>query len=231
MLLKLHDRLLNLDRYLREKAGNSIATPGQRRRAWWHFQFVDHAFLRGWWTNLAEVAPEVWRANQPSPRKLAHHKRRLGLKAVLNLRGEAEQSHYLFEAEACRDLGLELVSVRLAARSLPKPVFLFDLLEAFETLPRPFLMHCKSGSDRAGFAAALYLIAIEGRPVAEAKRQLHWKHLHLRSTRTGVLDHFFDAYQADTIDEPIPLRDWIASRYDRDALQAEFMERLSGRRG
>jgi protein tyrosine phosphatase (PTP) superfamily phosphohydrolase (DUF442 family) len=230
MLLQLRDRLTDLERSLRENHGRSIETPALRRHAWWHFQLLDHAFLRGLWTNLVEVAPGVWRANQPSPRKLARYQKALGLKAVLNLRGEVAQSHFLFEQEACRKLGLDLVSVPLAARMLAKPRYLIALLDAFETIPRPFLMHCKSGSDRAGFAAALYLIDRENRPVAEAKAQLHWRYLHLKSTKTGVLDHFLDAYAADIAVTPMSLRTWIETRYDRDMLKDAFHRRRRGAR-
>lgn len=222
MFVRLRDRLTGLERHLRENTGRSIATPADRRRAWWHFQLIDHAVLRGVWTNLDRVAPGVWRANQPSPRRLARYARQLGLRAVLNLRGATGNSHYLFEAEACRQLGLDLVDIKLNARALPLPAQLLALLDAFDSLPRPFLMHCKSGSDRAGFAAALYLIHAEARPVAVARRHLHWRYLHVRWTRTGILDHFLDAFESDTATRPMPLRDWIASRYDRDALCDAF---------
>ena len=232
MFVRLRDRLTDLERHLRENTGRSIATPADRRRAWWHFQLMDHAFLRGIWTNLDQVAPGVWRANQPSPRKLARYSADLGLRAVLNLRGDTGSSHYLFEREACRALGLELVDVKISARSLPRRDRLLDLLDAFESIPRPFLMHCKSGSDRAGLAAALYLLHIERRPVAEARAQLHWRYLHAHWTRTGILDQFLECYAADTANDPMPLRHWIEARYDRDAVRQAFeRRRRAGRHG
>ncbi len=231
MFVRLRDRLTDLERHLRENTGRSIATPADRRRAWWHFQLIDHAFLRGLWTNLYQVAPGVWRANQPSPGKLVRYKDRLGLQAVLNLRGATGGSHYLFEAEACRALGLRLVDIRFSAGAAPQIDALLALLDAFDSLPRPFLMHCKSGSDRAGLAAALYLIHAEGRPVAEAKAQLHWRYLHAHWTRTGILDHFLDSYAADTASAPMPLREWVETRYDRDAMRHAYARRRQGRRG
>jgi protein tyrosine/serine phosphatase len=229
MVFRLYDRLVGFERHLRENTGRSIATPAERRRAWWHFQLLDHAFLRAWWTNLHRIAPGVWRANQPSPKRLARYRHKLGLKAVLNLRGETGNSHYLFEAEACDALGIVLVNIRLNARALPKPDQLLALLDAFETTPRPFLMHCKSGSDRAGLAAALYRIHVEGRPVAEAADELHWRYLHAHWTKTGILDFFLQAYAADNAAAPIALRDWIETRYDRSALDRAYRARRGGR--
>ena len=51
-----------------------VATPGARRRAWIDFHIFDHGALRAIWRNLHEVAPGVWRSNQPSPGQLARLK-------------------------------------------------------------------------------------------------------------------------------------------------------------
>lgn len=51
----------------------------------------------------------------------------------------------------------------------------------------PFLMHCKSGSDRAGLASALYLLD-QGRPVAEARKMMSLRYLHLANSDAGILD-------------------------------------------
>ena len=85
-----------------------------------------------------------------------------GFKAVLNLRGATEYGSYLLEREACRAAGIELVDFKLTSRSLPSREEILALDAIFERLPRPFLMHCKSGADRAGFAAALYLMLRQG---------------------------------------------------------------------
>ena len=85
------DKMLAWQDRIAAKYGSSIATREARRAAWWHFQLMDHAFLRGLWTNLDQIAPGVWRANQPSPRRLESYQRKLGLKSVVNLRGGSQQ--------------------------------------------------------------------------------------------------------------------------------------------
>ena len=92
----------------------------------------------------------------------------------------------------------------------------------FARLDYPVLFHCKSGADRAGLMAALFLALHEGRPVAEARRQLGLRYGHLSLGRTGVLDAFFDAYERDCPDGATPLAHWIERRYDRDAVTAGF---------
>lgn len=221
MYASLKSRVQTWERSLRRRYGRDISTPQARRRAWWHFQLLDHAILRIVWWNLAEIAPGVWRSNQPSPKRLARYKR-MGIRSVINLRGVTGHSPYLFQEEACRELGLTLHNITLSARKLVPRQDILTLIAVMRSAERPFVLHCKSGSDRAGFAAALYLAVIEGRPVAEARRQLHWRFLHLASTDTGILDHVFDVYEAQTAQAPQDLETWFATRYDHEALTASW---------
>ncbi len=212
---------------MRTPAGSDLSNPETRRTAFWHFQLMDHAFLRVLWTNLAEIAPDVWRSNQPSPKRLERYKQ-MGIKTVLSLRGDTSSSHYLFEKEACEKLGLTLHVATLFARKAPRRRNLLELLDMFETIERPFVMHCKSGADRAGLASALYLIHIEGQPVDVAAKQLSWRFYHLKNAPTGILDHMLDIYAEDTKLSPMPIREWIQTRYKARKLTASF-ERLRGR--
>jgi hypothetical protein len=92
----------------------------------------------------------------------------------------------------------------------------------FRRLEYPVLFHCKSGADRAGMMAALYLVLHEGRTVAEARRQLHLRFGHVRQGKTGVLGAFFDAYERDQPDGAMPLGQWVETRYDPQAITEAF---------
>jgi protein tyrosine/serine phosphatase len=146
----------------------------------------------------------------------------MGIKTILNLRGVAKQPHYLFEVESCEKLGLTLVTVPMSARQAPKVKALVMAINAFDTMERPFLVHCKSGADRTGLVATLYLMVKDGQSVAEARQQLSFRFLHIRRTATGILDHFFDVYEARNAREPIGVVDWIKTEYDRKALEKSF---------
>lgn len=209
MLTWLEDK----ERAWRESFGNDISTPAKRREAWRHFNWVDHAFLRVWWTNFYPVAPGVFRSNQPSPERIKTYAAR-GLKAVLNLRGDSLYSHYLFEKEATDAEGLELRNIHLSATELPSRATIAELEDHFRTLPRPFVMHCKSGADRAGFASALYLLLIEDRPIEEAQQQLSFKYLHFKHSRKGILDYGLERYRAAFDQTGISFRDWLDREYD-----------------
>lgn len=210
-------RFREFERNMRKRYGRKINTPKQRRQAWLHFQLMDHAFLRSVWWNLEEIAPGIWRSNQPSPSRVARYAK-MGIRSIINLRGELRHSPYLFEREACQKHGIALLDIELSARKLVPREQLQALIELMRKAERPMLMHCKSGSDRAGFAAVLYLGVIEGKPIAEARRQLHWKYLHLSSTDTGILDHVLDVYERDSAATGATLEEWIASSYDHETL-------------
>ncbi len=126
--------------------------------------------------------------------------------------------------EACDKAGIELKLFQVFSRDLPTREFLLAAPAFFASLRKPVLFHCKSGADRAGFMSALYLIVMEGRPAAEAKKQLHWRYGHFRFAKTGVLDAFFDTYESEGEASGISFMDWVRDHYDRDRIKKSFRE-------
>ena len=221
MIRRFMQYLDDKERNLRNSFGHDITDPVERKRSMWHFNWLDHGVLRIWWHNFDEVAPGVYRSNHPDQKRFAAYAA-MGIKSVLNLRGKAKQPHYLFEVEACDALGLTLVNTQMAARRPPKVAELVKLMNAFETIEKPFLMHCKSGADRTGLAAALYLMLHAGAPLDVARRQLSFRYIHIRRTKTGILDHFLDLYTARVAESPIAIDEWITTEYDPETLTASF---------
>lgn len=207
------------DRFKRWRG--TMTTPWQRLLARFELLFLDHAVFRHIKLNLHPVSPQMWRSAQPSPGHLAKVAR-LGVRTVINLRGERDCASYLFERETCQRLGMTMVNFPLNSREPPEPERVAAFERMLETIEYPALMHCKSGADRAGIGSALYLLLHEGRPLAEAKGQLHWKFGHLRHSRTGVLDYMLERYGADAASQPIAFRDWAAAGYDAQAMRREF---------
>jgi protein tyrosine phosphatase (PTP) superfamily phosphohydrolase (DUF442 family) len=157
-----------------------------------------------------ELAPGVWRSNHPTQARLQRLKAR-GVRSVLSLRGGGDAAHNATERLWCEELGLTLRSVGMSDKAAPSPENLLHLIESFREIEAPFLIHCKSGADRAGLASAVYLLTMTDAPLAEARKMLSWRFLHLRGSKAGVLDDVLDAYAADP---GLPFADWVATRYD-----------------
>ena len=209
------------ERALRHSFGTDISTPTQRVLSHIHFLLLDAGLLRIVWTNFAKVAPDVYRSNQPTRRRLKRLKAR-GIENILTLRGVEQLSHHLFEAEACDDFGITLHAVKLGARHAPQKQYVLQVLDQLETLPKPFLLHCKSGADRAGFVSALYQIHCLGMPVDRAIGQMGLRFLHLDFTRTGILDYVLMTFRASG---EASIKDWFEQYYDQRLVQQGFDQR------
>lgn len=206
----------------RPEFGPELTTAEDRALADAHLYYHDHGILRGLWANMEEIAPDAWRSNQPSPERIADLAE-MGIKTIINLRGTANRSHYLLEKEACAAHGIALESLALSAKRAPPKELYLALLDLFETVERPFVIHCKSGADRTGIASAFYLLHMNNASVATARAQLSLRYVHIKWLKTGILDHILDAYGTDIETHgPMGIRDWLQNYYDPEAITASF---------
>ncbi len=228
MFKRLADWFETLERRIRKSFGDDISTPRLRRQAWWHFQLFDHAFLRVWWTNFDKVADGVYRSNHPAPKRLEKYKS-MGIREILNLRGADGYSPWLFEQEACDDLGMTLKVAKIYARKPARRAEIVNLIETMRQMDKPFVMHCKSGADRAGFASVLYKAIIEKVPLEEARKQLSVRYIHFDWTDTGIVDHIIDMYEARNAESPIDMEDWFRTEYDHKIAAQSFAAKRAGK--
>jgi protein tyrosine/serine phosphatase len=192
-----------------------------RAHAWANMLFVDHGVLRAVYLNRHAVGAGAFRAAQPLPGQIANAAKRLGVRTVISLRGGVIFGSLPLEKEACAHAGVAFETFVLRSRALPTKEELGRLEAMIARVEKPALFHCKSGADRAGFMAALWLILADGISVAEAKGQLSLRYGHLKAGPTGILDLFFDR-AAEAEANGIPFARWIETAYDRDALTAEY---------
>lgn len=208
----------------------STSAPRFGLAVWWRYWIVDHAWVRLLVSNLYEVDEEIWRSNQPGLRQLRRLKRR-GLKSILSLRGDSRNAASLVEKAAAQEAGLRLEFVSMRARNLPEPGVLLDALEKLRTLPKPLLVHCKSGADRTGLIVTLYLHVVKGLPLPEARKALSWRYAHAHWGQAGIVHELLDAYERDRRESGVDFEVWLATRYDPDALTRSFATRPWHRRG
>ncbi len=198
-----------------------VSTARGRALAWVDALLVDHAIFRLVWSNLALVAPgRLYRCNHPPPGRLARLTRRLGLRTLINLRGPTRNGSDALSRAAAEQLGLDFIDMAFESRGAPHRERILRLHEIYRSMRTPALLHCKSGADRAGLAAGLYLL-FEGAPASDALRQLSWRFGHVRQARTGILDAFFLRYQREG-EGRIPFLDWVREEYDEVALKRDF---------
>ena len=144
------------------------------------------------------------------PRFLRAHR----IKAIINLRG-SNPAHlwWKYETRVCRKLGVVHRDSKLNSRQLPSRPMLVDLLDAFDSVPRPFLIKCSGGQDRTAFAAALFLLHRGGwSALARAEKQFAgWPYLHW-PRRKQRWHKLFPAFAGES-SAGKPLRGWLETSY------------------
>lgn len=183
--------------------------------------WYDHGFFRRFWSNFHEIAPGVFRSNYPSSRRFPEIKAK-GIHTIISLRGGEGSVTHRLEQELCQQHDITLHLLNLNARKAPDRDELLKLLDLFDALETPFLMHCKSGADRAGLASAMYLIHANGASVADARKMLSLKYLHVNDRKTGIMGHILTEYEAANAESPLTLRQWLTDQYDPIAAQKAF---------
>jgi protein tyrosine/serine phosphatase len=209
------------DHKWRATFSSGLNNPLIRKSAIKHAYWMDHEVLRQFYHNDYEIHKNVFRSNQPSPERVKKWSAR-GIKTIINFRGMTNQAAYYLEKEACDACGVHLINYQLFATRLPSKEVLLDLEKVFEKIEYPFLMHCKSGSDRAGLGSALYYLYILNAPIEIAQKQLSFKYLHIGGWTAGILDYMLMQYRLAYEVNGVLFRDWLVSNYNIEELTYGF---------
>lgn len=183
--------------------------------------FVDHGLFRLVYLNRHRIAQDAWRSAQPSPRDIGTMAR-MGIRTIVNLRGERDCGAYRLQVAACRKHGIRMEELVVKSRAAPTREQVHEANALFARIEHPTLMHCKSGADRAGLASALYLILHEGIPVEQAAAQLGARYGHFKQADTGIIDAFFRRYIEETRSRPMAFLAWVDTVYDPKSLEQQF---------
>jgi hypothetical protein len=159
--------------------------------AWVHFAGNFHEVGRH----------EVYRSGQLNATELAQRTQQVGLKSILNLRGEnLDAPWYQEEIITSKALGLLHLDFSLSASTPVKTEQLKAILQLIDSAPKPLLIHCTDGADRSGLVSAVYLLRA-GENTEKAKEQLSWRfgHFpHLLWTFTRAMDESLDLYLSES---------------------------------
>ena len=172
--------------------------------------------------NFHWVIPgEAARAMQAWAGGLGPFLKRRGIRSIVNLRGRNDDlSWWKKETATAKANGIAHLDAMLDSRKLPTRAMLERLITCFDMAPRPFMVKCSGGQDRASFAAALYLIHRDGwqaMPAAQAQFA-RFPYLHFPKTHQRWLKPFLEFAQADS--SGVSLAQWIRQSYTPEKLKA-----------
>jgi protein tyrosine/serine phosphatase len=130
--------------------------------------------------NFHEIDPgKYYRSAQLSAKSMQKYIDRHGIKTVINLRGAKDADWYREQVKVIESNGISQFDIGMSARRLPHRDDLLALLELFENVERPILVHCQGGADRTGEASALYQMLYMGKSKEESLKMLTLKYHHL----------------------------------------------------
>ena len=184
--------------------------------------FSDHGIFRIFWRSWARLPGNMYRSNQPYPYQIKRDIKKHQIKSIINLRGERHCSSFYLEKDFCLENNIKLYNFPISSRDLPDKVKLIAFNNLLNEIKYPCIMHCKSGADRVGIAAALYLVFKQNYTIEKAQKQLSLKHLHIKYAKTGILDYFFKEALKSNVANKAELLEWIKNEYNKNKLKKDF---------
>jgi hypothetical protein len=176
------------------------------------------------------IPGEAARSAQPYIGFWEHHLRSNGIRGLINLRGVHPTWNWWQKEElCCRKLGIAHINISLNSRMLPTKAQLLELLDAFDRVPRSFMIKCSGGQDRTSFASALFLLHNNGWVAFQAAEQQFCSipYLHVPRADQKWARQFLDYAQADAGN--VCLAHWIRSQYDPLQFQQWLFDHGLGR--
>lgn len=170
--------------------------------------------------NLHEIdAGKAYRSAQLDEGELRAVISGQGIRTIINLRGANPGSDW-FDAESrvAQETGVKMVNIPMSAGRLPTRADLIALLDAFQTVERPFLVHCRAGADRTGEAMAIYQMEYMGKSRDEALEMLTLKYLHLDLGAPAKRYFIRDIYRGEA---------WARAEYEPCRATYDYFDRAS----
>jgi len=172
-------------------------------------------------SNEHTVIPgKVYRSAQLSQQKLERVIAEKQIRTVLNLRGCCPQMDwYRGDALATHATGISQEDLTFSAKRYPPAPEIARLVEVLDRTEYPIILHCARGADRTGLACGIALLLLTDADIAAARGQLNPRYGHVAAVgRTGVLDEFFDLYEAKLaatgdVHTPDRFRKWATTEY------------------
>lgn len=163
------------------------------------------------------VIPGVlYRSSQPEGPELRRYVEELQLASVISTRGDEEaEAWFIDELAVVTEMGVDFFTVKLDGDRMPSRDRLNRLVSHLDEAPRPALVHCNWGVERAGLASAVALL-LEGESVETAREQLTYRDGLTRWLTRSDLPVVLDDYEAWLGAEALEHRPQRFRRWARD---------------
>lgn len=124
---------------------------------------------------------KLYRSAQLSGKEFEKAIKKHNIKTIINLRGASPgKDWYEEEKEVAQKYNVHHIDIGMSAQRLPHREDLLKLLNAYQSVERPILIHCRGGADRTGEASAIYQMLYMGKTKKEALKMLTVKYFHLK---------------------------------------------------
>ncbi|MDN5927079.1 MAG: tyrosine-protein phosphatase [Hyphomicrobiales bacterium] len=146
----------------------------------------------------AIVDGEAYRSGQPSADEIRTYREKYHIATIINLRGKSDgQAWYDAEVRTANELGIRHIDFPMSARKELTQARSLALIAVMKSAPKPILIHCRAGSDRAGLASALYLAALAkaGEETSEMQLSIRFGHFAIPVVGTYGMDETFEAME------------------------------------
>lgn len=119
------------------------------------------------------VDGQLYRSAQPNRARLLSYVTSHGIRTIVNLRGARPGVEwYDEERSAALEARVDIVDFAMSASEVLPPDRVADLVALLRDLPKPILIHCRTGADRTGLASVLYAYEVAGMDEESAETQL-----------------------------------------------------------
>lgn len=157
--------------------------------------------------NFHEVqAGKFYRSAQLTSDEMEEVIKKYGIKTVISLRGAPEHAYwYGPQKEVLEKNGVSFKALWWAAEFFPPRDELIAYLDLLKTAEYPVLVHCRTGADRTGTAAALYSMEYMGETSEQAiQKNLNFSYWHVPAFKPAMTE-FVRQYHGDQ---------WARTQYD-----------------
>ncbi len=186
----------------------------------------ETTYLTSYVANLAfegnwhEVVPgKFYRSAELDAQTLSERIQKYGIKTIIDLRygKDKTDAQGQTEKDSAAALGVEYRHLPLLGSNARQKKQIEELIELYDAVPSPILVHCTSGTHRSGLASAVWLLTKEDSSPENATEQLSTRYGYFYAERKiksliqghATIDAILWKYLEARKQSGISFRQWI----------------------